>query len=309
MRLWDNLQAAKVGCKDEFYTRYQDVADEVEHYSFRDKVVLCNCDVPESAFVRYFADNFGRLGLKKLLACGLNREGEGVGYEMDGQVASTFPLPSYLGFDSFGGDEMLAKADVVVTNPPFSLFRHWMKKVLAFDKDFIVLGNINAVGYVDISKAIMDGRVWVGANFNVDLKFTVPDDYSCTHVEDGVRLARVATCGWYTSLPHTSNRLVELVEKYEEGKYRRYDNFDAIEVPKTLLIPYDYDGLMGVPITAINRLDWDEFELFWIWGNNAGGEEVGIRRVRTANGKMCSGPVLDGKALFKRLLIRRKRGI
>jgi len=324
------LHAAKTAKKDEFYTQYVDIQKEIEAYLefnsnvFRNKVVYCNCDDPfESNFFKYFAANFNRLGLKKLIATSFDgspiagqgtlfpeyNEGNGkrpnprgiavlleqVKDEDGDGAANVSDVELFLkrnkaarialkGNEKYPGGDfrspecigLLEQADIVVTNPPFSLFRQYVAQLVEHQKKFLIIGNTNAITYKDIFPLIKDNRLWLGCtNFNVGMFFEVPDEWEHFHhidKETGKKIARVSTSCWYTNLDHgRRHRPLDLMtmadnlrfSKNLAGKaaYDRYDNFDAIEVATYKEIPSDYTGMMGVPVTFLDKYNPEQFEI------------------------------------------------
>ena len=325
------LTAAKSAKKDEFYTQYVDIQKEVEAYleydpdTFRDKVVYCNCDDPfESNFFKYFAANFNRLGLRKLISTsydGSSIAGGQITFEeytegnserekpkaicveieevtdLDGDGAvgiedvkiflernphSRTPLT---GGGDFRSDEcvnLLKEADIVVTNPPFSLFREFVALLMKHKKRFLVIGNTNAITYKEIFHLIKTDKLWLGStNFNVGMYFEVPDAWERFHSineETGRKMVRVSTSCWYTNLDHGRRHApLSLMTEADnlkfsktlkgKGSYDRYDNYDAIEVSTYKEIPSDYSGIMGVPITFLDKYSPEQFEILgWTRG-------------------------------------------
>lgn len=322
------LSAAKAAKKDEFYTQYVDIQKEVEAYlefdpdTFRDKIVYCNCDDPfESNFFKYFAANFNRLGLKKLITTsydgspiagaqltfdeydegnGKRQKPKAIAVEIEevkdinGDGATGIEdVELFLKQNphtrtrlSEGGDfrsdecvALLKQADIVATNPPFSLFREYVAQLVEHGKRFLIIGNTNSVTYKEIFPPIKDNKLWLGCtNFNVGMLFEVPDDWERFHhidMETGRKIARVASSCWYTNLDHGRRHeplnLMTMADnlrfsKKLKGKvaYDRHDNFDAIEVGTYKEIPSDYDGIMGVPITFLDKYSPDQFEILGI---------------------------------------------
>jgi hypothetical protein len=327
------LHAAKASKQDEFYTQYVDIQKEVEAYlefdpdTFRDKVVYCNCDDPfESNFFKYFAANFNKLGLKKLvttsydgspiagqgtlfpeynegngkrqkpkaLAVILDRvkdeDGDGAANVTDVELFLKRNKAARIGLkadERYPGGEfrsseciaLLKEADIVVTNPPFSLFREYVAQLMNGGKKFLIIGPKNAITYKEIFPLIKDTKLWLGAGFaNGNAYFSIPAD-SGREFADGVYdentgLVKFRNVGWFTNLDH-GRRHQELplmtvednlrFSKHQEIKgkaaYRRYDNFDAIEVPFTDAIPGDYEGMMGVPVTFLDKYNPEQFEI------------------------------------------------
>lgn len=286
-----DFQDAKQAKKDEFYTQLSDIEKEMSHYRphFKGKVVYLNCDDPRvSNFFRYFASNFEELGLKKLIATcyqssdphNFSRGGSGqaVWLEYCGdQNGNGTSNPHEVGVQPLEGDgdfrsaesvELLKQADIVVTNPPFSLFREYVAQLIEHDKKFIILGNMNALTYKEIFPLFQNDQMWYGPSIRSgDREFRVPDDYPLTAAgtridEKGNKYVRVKGVRWFTNLDFPErHKDLNLTKTYCPSKYPRYANFDAIEVSKTADIPADYDGLMGVPITFIDKYNPDQFEI------------------------------------------------
>ena len=292
-----NLHRAKSNKKDEFYTQLVDIENELRHYRdhFRGKVVYCNCDDPRvSNFFHYFAYNFRVLGLKKLITtCYKNQQMDmfsqhdaekAIWLEYDGTENETgVPSVEDIGIHYLEGDgdfrsaeciELLKQADIVVTNPPFSLFREYVAQLIEYDKQFLIIGHQNAITYKEIFPLIKDNKLWLGITpRGKDMLFDVPKDYAKELVEtkkegsaykivDGVVYGRLGSACWYTNLEH-KNRQEELIlfKRYSPEEYPKYDNYDAIEVSKVANIPKDWDGAMGVPITFLNKYNPAQFEI------------------------------------------------
>lgn len=279
-----DLSNAKNAKKDEFYTQLEDINAEMVHYEkqFKGKTVLMNCDDPTwSNFWRYFHIEFERLGLKKIVAthyeygevASYRMEYEG-GNDEDFEVGIKTDLAQNGDFRSPECIELLKEADIVVTNPPFSLFREYIALLMEYRKQFIIIGNVNALTYKEVFPLIKDNKVWFGASIHSgDRKFYVPDDYplnaaGCGTDSDGRRFIRVKGVRWYTNMDykarHTDLETTYLYSKKEQlypELYPKYDNYDAINVDKTAEIPMDYDGVMGVPITFMDKFNPDQFEI------------------------------------------------
>lgn len=286
-----NLNKAKEAKKDEFYTQLEDINNELKHYRehFRGKTVLCNCDDPRvSNFFKYFAYNFEFLGLRKLITtCYKNQdvnlfsegtseqavylvyEGDKNGNHIpDDEEIEVLPLKGDGDFRSAECIEFLKEADIVVTNPPFSLFREYVAQLIQYDKKFLIIGNINAVSTKYIFPLIMNGQVWLGASIHSgDRKFWVPDDYEldaagCGIDENGRKFIRVKGVRWFTNLDYKERHEdLILYKPYSPEAYPFFDNFDAIEVGKTEDIPMDYEEIMGVPITFLDKYNPEQFEI------------------------------------------------
>ena len=331
------LSEAKRKKADEFYTQMSDIANELKHYKqhFYNKTVLCNCDDPfESNFFKYFAMNFNYLGLKKLIATCYDSspiaytqlsfldEGKSMpntnrrAYKIEiievrdynGDGATDLSDVEYLlknkentlthlkGNGDFRSEEcieLLKQADIVVTNPPFSLFREYVSLLIEYNKKFLIIGNKNAITYKEIFALIKEEKIWLGyRNINTDMWFFVPDNYAYEKIIDGKRVKHIMGC-WMTNMDTTKrHEELTLYKKYTPEEYPKYDNYDAIEVSKVADIPYDYNGLMGVPITFLDKYNPEQFEI------------LGLDDHRVAwRGR---GPDLNGKTLYRRIIIRRK---
>lgn len=270
-----NLKKAKKGKNDEFYTLLPDIEKEMKHYKdhFKDKVVFCNCDDPiESNFWKYFHLNFAHLGLKRLVATHYHQSEptykmvyEG-GNDNDCSVGVKTPLSQNGDFRSPECIELLKESDIVVTNPPFSLFREYVAQLIEHDKKFIVLGNMNAVTCKEIFPLIKNNKMWSGFSFNATMEFIMPDSYKLKGKayidENGRKHGFVPSICWYTNLDiKKRHEFIDLIEKYDPEKYPKYDNYDVIEVSKTLNIPVDYKEVMGVPISFLSKYCPEQFEI------------------------------------------------
>jgi hypothetical protein len=285
------LRTAQKAKKDEFYTRLEDIEKELRHYRhhFKDKVVFCNCDDPRvSNFFHFFSYNFEHLGLKKLITTCYKSRAVDLFSENDAEAAISLiytgdkngnrvPDPEEIGIRQLQGDgdfrsdeaiELLKQADIVVTNPPFSLFREYIGQLIQHEKKFLIIGNVNAVTYKEVFPLIRDNKVWLGPSIRSgDRAFGVPDDYpleaaGCGVDEKGNKFIKVKGVRWFTNLDF-AERHEDLIlhRKYNPDDYPTYHNYDAINVDKTNDIPVDYDGAMGVPITFLDRYNPDQFEI------------------------------------------------
>ncbi len=391
-----SLHAAKAARQDEFYTQYVDIQKEVEAYlefdpdTFRGKVLYCNCDDPfESNFFKYFAANFNRLGLKKLITtsydgspiagqltlfpeydegngkrqkpkalavtldCVTDEDGDGAANVTDVELflkRNKAARTALKGNDMYpGGDfrspeciALLKESDIVVTNPPFSVFRQYVALLVEHGKKFLIIGNLQAITYLEIFPLIKDNKLWLGPTIHSgDREFRVPAYYPLKAAgwrvdENGVKYIRVKGVRWYTNLDHgRRHQLLECMtmadnlrfskHKVIKGKaeYDPYDNFDAIEVPFSDAIPSDYDGVMGVPVSFLDKYNPDQFEIV---GNSDDGnmmKEIGVRplgrkfisayRARGGTGHYSPGMRMLGllepqaRVIFKRILIRHRR--
>ena len=331
------LTKAKLAKKDEFYTQLGDIEREVMHYReyFCGKTVLCNCDDPRvSNFFHYFSYNFEFLGLKKLISiCYKSQERDlfttkatdrAIWLEYDGDKnGNRIPDPEEIGIHYLDGDgdfrkeesiNLLKRADVVVTNPPFSLFREYVAQLVKYEKKFLIIGNVNALKYKEIFPLIKQDKMWLGCSIHSgDREFGVPDDYpleasSCRIDEKGRKFIRVKGVRWYTNIEHKErHEEMILYRKYDPEVYPKYVNYDAIEVSKTADIPCDYDGVMGVPITFMDKYNPDQFEIV---GMSLDLADMSVIRERL--GRNDGGPTFyiekDGKLmrLYDRIAIRRR---
>lgn len=278
-----NLTAAKKAKNDEFYTQRKDIEAELRHYAehFKDKVVYCNCDDPEkSEFWKFFARVFKSWGLKKLIATYYKPNAENFIYKIesmpddngeltiDMEPAKT-PLPCNGDFRSAACIELLKGADIVVTNPPFSLFREYVAQLMKYEKKFLIIGNINAITYKEFFPLLKDNKVWAGFNFNKTMEFIMPDSYALkgkAYVDEyGRKHGFVPGVCWYTNLDiKKRHQPLDLRGNRYYGNemwYPRYDNYDAIECSRTSDIPGDYNGVIGVPITFLSAHCPEQFEI------------------------------------------------
>ena len=280
------LHAAKAAKKDEFYTQLPDIERELQHYKphFEGKVVYCNCDDPRvSNFFHYFSHNFEHLGLKKLITtCYRNQNPDlfsrhdterAIMLEYDGfRDGERVPRPEDIGIKHLDGDgdfrsqeciDILKQADIVVTNPPFSLFREYVAQLIEHDKKFIIIGHQNAITYKEVFPLIKENKLWLGFGFKGGAGHFISkyEDYAvATDRKDG--MIRVSGVNWFTNLD-IKKRHEDLIlyRRYTPEDYPRYDKYDAINVDKTKDIPADYDGVMGVPITFLDKHNPDQFEI------------------------------------------------
>ena len=278
----NNLHAAKTAKNDEFYTQLSDIEKELNNYKdfFNGKVVYCNCDDPrESNFFKFFSMNFERLCLKKLITTGYKKDGHGVAFVYEGDKngnrkvddveVEVIQLQGNGGYETDECIAFLKEADVVVTNPPFSLFRDYVKQLMDYDKKFIIIGNGNAVTYKEIFPYIKENKMWLGnKSFSGGMDFIAGKNYDsskCKHPkydDFGNTIINVMMCVWFTNIPHEKrNQPLDLYRKYNPTDYPKYDNYDAINVDKVTDIPEDYDGVMGVPITFLDKYCPKQFEI------------------------------------------------
>ncbi|HUI90619.1 MAG TPA: adenine-specific methyltransferase EcoRI family protein [Chitinivibrionales bacterium] len=338
-----NLIKASAAKKDEFYTQLSDIEKELRHYTkhFKKKTVLCNCDDPKvSNFFHYFSHNFEKLGLKRLVTtCYKNCDADlfshhtaesGIYLEYDGDKDNNrVPDPDEIGIHKLKGDgdfrseecvKLLKQADIVVTNPPFSLFREYIGQLVKYQKKFLIIGNINAISYKDVFKLIKENRIWLGASIHSgDREFGVPDHYPLTAAgfrvdSAGRKFIRVKGVRWLTNMDYDErHEEMVLFNQYNPAKYPSYDNYDAIEVSKTADIPIDYDGAMGVPVTFLDKYNPDQFEILGITDrdNNSGLKikTYTLEDVNNPGDLNRRGVIRTGstyRPTYARLLIRRK---
>lgn len=280
-----NLHTAKRRKMDEFYTQYKDIEKELAHYipHFSGRTIYCNCDTPESNFVRYFEDHFEEYGLKRLIATGIDRNtGKGTLYDKSGEKE---PYIGEINSGDFRSDECveyLRQADIVVTNPPFSLFREYMALLFRYNKEFIVIGNQNAITYKEIFPYIKENKLWLGNNYVKE--FRQPDG----------EIKKFGNILWYTNIPHAKRNLpLDLYKTYNDKEFPKYDNYDAIEVSKVCDIPMDYYGVMGVPITFLDKYCSAQFEI------------AGIAHHGSDHKYDFLKPMINNKELYARILIKR----
>jgi hypothetical protein len=278
LKSWNkHLKKAKSSKSDEFYTQLSDIEKELRNYRehFRDKVIFCNCDDPEeSHFWKYFSENFEFLGLKKLIATHYQAEKPSYKLEIsrdmnnDGKVNRLdmikTPLKQNGDFRSPECIEILREADIVVTNPPFSLFREYVAQLFEYEKKFIIVGNQNALTYKEIFKLIKENKMWLGYGFSGGAAHFINkhyEDYAAAwnHKEGMIRVSGVV---WFTNL-EIKKRHEDLIlyKKYTPEDYPIYENYNAINVDITKDIPSDYTGNIWVPITFMDKYNPDQFEI------------------------------------------------
>lgn len=281
------LKDAKANKKDEFYTQLSDIEKELKHYKkhFKDKVVLCNCDDPRvSNFFHFFSYNFEKFGLKKLIAtCYKNQdmdlfsknESEKAIYLVyEGDKNGDFvPNPEEIGIKHLKGDgdfrskeciELLKQADIVVTNPPFSLFREYVAQLVEYDKKFVIVGHQNAITYLEIFKLLKENKLWLGYGFTGGAGHFINTQYEnyATASDKKEGMIRVSGVHWFTNLDiNKRHEDIILHKNYTPEEYPKFDNYDAININVTKDIPCDYSGAMGVPITFMDKYNPDQFEL------------------------------------------------
>lgn len=286
-KLIEKLHKAKTAKKDEFYTQLSDIENELRHYKehFKDKVVFCNCDDPRvSNFFHYFSYNFEYLGLKKLITTCYKSQNMDLFSEQKSERAiyleytgdkngNKVPDPDEIGIKYLKGDgdfrnpeslELLKQADIVVTNPPFSLFREYVAQLIEYEKKFIIVGHQNAITYKEIFKLIKDNKLWLGFGFKGGAGHFINSHYedyaSAGNHKEG--MIRVSGVHWFTNLDiKKRHENIILFKNYTPDEYPTYDNYDAINIDVTNYIPVDYNGKMGVPITFLDKFNPEQFEI------------------------------------------------
>lgn len=323
-----NLSKAKINKNDEFYTQLSDIEKELKHYKehFKDKVVFCNCDDPEeSHFWRYFEMNFEYLGIKKLIATHYETEKPSYKLEIigdrnhDGKVNKLdiiqTPLKQNGDFRSPECIEILKESDIVVTNPPFSLFREYVGQLFEYEKKFIIVGNQNAITYKEFFKLVKENKIWLwywfsgGAAHFINKHY---EDYATAgnHKEWMIRVSGVV---WFTNL-EIEKRHEDLIlyKKYTPEEYPKYDNFDAIEVSKTKDIPMDYVGYMWVPITFLDKYSPEQFGIIGLLADKREISDALLQWIPTyldEQHKKYVWAILKGKATYARIVIKNKKPI
>ena len=321
-----NLHNAKKAKNDEFYTQLSDIEKEMAHYKdfFKGKIVYCNCDdARESNFFKFFSNNFESLGLKKLITTGYKAEGKGVKLVYEGDKNGNFMvddaevvMTELEGNGDFRSEEcieLLKECDVVVTNPPFSLFREYVAQLMEYGKKFLIIGNLNAVTYKEIFPLIKENKVWMGATcFNGGAThFIAPSElYDAekmsnpknAYFENSKFMWQINGVRWFTNMEQKKrNEELILYKHYNPIEYQKYDNYNAIEVSKVAEIPMDYEGVCGVPISFLDKYCPTQFEIVGLGKHNNlgmdGGYWLGGYNDATINGKI----------VYCRILIRKKK--
>lgn len=343
-----NLKDARKAKQDEFYTQLEDVEKEMNAYLeynpdvFRDKTILLPCDDHEwSNFTRFFASHFQEYGIKKLISTSYSTQsseeeqsyGRGKILIIDGTEDNSNRGEelewSYLeGDGDFRSEEVTTlrdEADMVITNPPFSLFREFVQWLEEGGVEFSVIGSINAITYKEVFHLIKDNRIWIGARGMKSMTYQIPDTGELKgtqyRTDDGSCYQEVNTC-WFTNIPHgLKNKTLPLMTMEENLRnnkriinnpksYKTYDNYDAIEVPVTLGIPSDYDGVMGVPISFLDKYNPDQFEIISGWNHGINVPNPGAKDTeyfdKSGNIKSWNGPTVDKSAVYFRILIKHK---
>lgn len=323
------LNEAKKAKKDEFYTQLSDISNELKHYRkhFKDKVVYCNCDDPRvSNFFQYFALNFEKLGLKKLITTCYKNQSMDLFSQNDSEQAiyleyfgdkngNNLPDPEEIGIKPLKGNgdfrskesiDLLTQADIIVTNAPFSLFREYVAQLIEHDKKFIIVGHQNALTYKEIFPLIKENKLWLGYGFKGGAGHFINEHYEdyATATDRKEGMIRVSGVVWFTNLD-ISKRHEDLIlyKNYNEEDYPTYDNYNAIEVSKTNEIPCDYDGIMGVPITFMNKYNPEQFEIIGATESEGKGFSNGLWNEKSN----VAQAMINGKKVYKRIFIRNKK--
>lgn len=330
------LTIAKKQKKDEFYTQLSDIDRELRHYEphFHGKTVLCNCDDPRvSNFFHYFSYRFEALGLRRLIATCYRSQERDLFSKHDSERAiwldyrgdrngNRIPDPEEIGIQTLNGDgdfrsdeciELLKQADIVCTNPPFSLFREYIAQLVKYGKKFLIIGHQNAIKYKEIFPLIMQNKIWLGYGFKGGAAHFINKHYTdyATASDHRDGMIRVSGVTWFTNLEiRKRNEELVLYRKYNPEDYPTYVNYDAIEVGKTADIPEDWDGKMGVPITFMDKYNPDQFEIL---GMSLELADMAVIRERL--GRNDGGPTFyiekEGRLVrhYDRIVIRRRNGL
>ena len=303
----NGLGGAKASQNDEFYTQLVDIEKEMRYYKkyFKNKIIFLNCDDPkESNFFQYFMLNFTKLGIKKLISTHYRDDEPSYKLELNGDIN----IDGKINFDDIiktplkeNGDfrspecvKILKESDIVITNPPFSLFREYVAQLVEYNKKFLIIGNQNAITYKEIFPLIKENKMWLGVSLDGrNIWYRIPDSYEKYHkIVDGVKYSFVASTVWWTNLNHQKrNDELILYKEYNEEEYPKYDDKDIINVNKVKEIPMDYKDLMGVPITFIHKFNPKQFEI------------VGLM----TSGKNLGVPYVNGKKIYARVVIKNKQ--
>lgn len=317
------MHVAKTAKKDEFYTQLTDIERELSHYKrhFKGKIVYCNCDDPRvSNFFHYFSYNFEKLELKKLITTcyknqdvdlfSKNESEEAIYLEYDGdRNENKVPDLNEIGIKALKGDgdfrsqesiDLLQKAHIVVTNPPFSLFRKYVAQLIEHKKKFIIIGHQNAITYKEIFKLLKENKMWLGYGFNRNMAHFINRHYVdyATDLDHKEGMIRISGVVWFTNIDiQKRHEDVILVKKYKgnEKHYPKYDNYNAINIDKAKDIPMDYKGVMGVPITFLTKHNPDQFEII--------GQMVTTKVDELNHGY----PFINGNKIYARILIKHKK--
>ena len=288
----DNLRTAKQTANDEFYTDFTDIQKEVLLYlqNFKDKVVYCNCDSEKSNFWKFFLYYKKRLGIKMIWRSSFDDK-----YRIGWDGYSVIKVPIKTG-DCFHNQEFLFDVDIVVTNPPFSLFRPFMEMLWESKVEYLILGSQNALSYNNVFKKIQQDKLWLGYHYGT-FEFEVPAGYEKNVREkNGRRYTKLGNICWFTNLPNKARNKPMILSK-EKRDFARYDNYDAVEIPQVLWIPENLEGRAGVPITFLNRYCPEQFKIIGKSDSLAGPIPEKEKPGRF---------YLNGKRLYERVVIERR---
>ena len=287
------VNKAKKLKNDEFYTKLIDIEKELMHYKehFKGKIIYCNCDNPkESNFFKYFTLNFKPLGIKKLITTHYNKGGTSYKLEfIDGKSIKT-PLKGDGDFRSNECISILKNVDIVITNPPFSLFREYIAQLIEYNKQFLIVGTLNAAAYKIVFKSIKENRIWLGYNY--------PKDFIAPNGD----IKKFGNIVWFTNL-EVSKRYEDIIlyKLYNEVEYPKYDNHDAINVDKVKEIPMDYTGYMGVPVSFVTKYNPKQFEILGIAGIKDESEVIQYKNAKSNKA------TINGVEKYRRIIIKNKR--
>lgn len=318
-----NLHSAKKAENDEFYTQYKDIEREIttyweyNHDVFNNKTILLPCDDYNfSQFTRYFCDNFTKFGLKRLISTAYKAGENGLCFEKTCDNETAKYLRGDGDFRSVEIKALRDEADFIITNPPFSLFREFLAWIVEAGKQFLIIGNMNAITYKEVFPFIKENKLWLGNGFHAgNAYFSTPfaSEYAEGVYNPETGLVKFGNVCWFTNIDHgRSHQPLPLMtmednlrfSKHKEIKgktsYERYDNYDAIEVPFTDAIPSDYDGVMGVPISFLDKYCPEQFEIVGLIAGNI----RGLAGIPTKTGK--DGPYINGKLKYGRALIKHR---
>ena len=351
-----NLTNARRTKNDEFYTQYHNIEKEINAYidyncdAFRGKIILLPCDDPEwSNFTKFFAQNFQRFGIKKLISTSYAQDSKT--YKSDYQPTlfetsdprfdrkktakngKIFTLTrdktgdgkidvedlewNYLqGNGDFRSEEVKKlrdEADIIITNPPFSLFREFLAWIVEAKKRFVIISNMNAITYKEVFPLIKENKMWLGAGKNDgrNVWYQVPGNYENFHKEeDGKKYAFVAGTIWFTNLDHgRRHQPLQLMTEVDAIKFgtkkpfEKYDNYNAIEVSEVKYIPSDYEGVMGVPISFLSKYSPEQFEIVGATESEGKGFSNGLWNERSS----ASQALINNEKVYKRIFIKRKK--
>ena len=316
-----SLNAASKAKEDEFYTQRSDIERELSHYEsfFEGKTVYLNCDDPvTSEFWQFFRRNFNAYKLKRLIATHYEPDNKNYAYFLDlsedtngdgvvdwNDEPVVTQLPCNGDFRSQACIDLLKQADVVVTNPPFSLFREYVAQLIEYKKNFLIIGSQNAITYKEIFPLLRDNMLWLGY-YSGDMSFTVPDYYKPRATrywqdETGQKWRSMGNICWYTNIDIPKRHdFIDLRGNYFTNAYLKYDNYNAFNVDKVADIPCDFDGVLGVPVTFMSKYCPEQFEIVGL----AAGNIKGLSGMISTTGK--DGPYINGKLKYGRIMVRNK---